>query len=104
MSYIYNNVEVVRILDGDTIDVLIDVGFRFKTIQRLRLLNYDAPERRQPGYEEARDKLQQLLAAGPITLQTMKNDSFGRWLSYISVDSADVNATMAAWLKEASFQ
>ena len=33
MSYIYKHVEVVRILDGDTIDVLIDVGFRFKTIQ-----------------------------------------------------------------------
>ena len=104
MSYIYNNVEVVRVVNGDTVDAQIDLGFGIKTDQRLQLLDCNAPEEGQPGYEEARDKLQQLLAAGPITLQTTKMDGFRRWLSYLSVDSADVNATLAEWLKEASSQ
>ena len=104
MSYIYKHVEVVRVVNGDTVHAQIDLGFGIKTDQRLQLLDCNAPEEGQPGYEEARDKLQQLLAAGPITLQTTKMDGFRRWLSYLSVDSADVNATMAAWLKEASFQ
>ena len=38
--------EIVKVVDGDTIDVLVDLGFRITTHQRLRLKNIDTPELR----------------------------------------------------------
>ena len=33
-----------RVVDGDTVDLIIDVGFRMTTNQRIRLAHIDAPE------------------------------------------------------------
>lgn len=33
-----------RVVDGDTIDMVIDLGFRMTTEQRIRLKNVDTPE------------------------------------------------------------
>lgn len=98
--FTYNHVKVERVIDGDTIDVLIDVGFRFSTRQRLRLLDYDSPERGQPGFHEATNMLSDLLSAseGLITITTTKQDSFGRWLSRVNCAGLDINESMRKWL------
>jgi micrococcal nuclease len=76
-----------RIVDGDTIDVLLDLGFKVFTHQRLRLLAIDTPERGQLGYLEATHELAELLApAGrqqPLIVHTIKRDGFGRWLATV---------------------
>ena len=36
--------KVERIVDGDTIDVVIDLGFKITTFQRIRLANINTPE------------------------------------------------------------
>lgn len=36
--------EVVRIVDGDTIDVVIDLGFKITTNQRIRFARINTPE------------------------------------------------------------
>lgn len=43
------------VVDGDTIDVMIDFGFDIWGDRRLRLLNVDTPERGQENYTEATD-------------------------------------------------
>lgn len=44
-AYIYR-CRVDRVVDGDTLDLAIDVGFRVHTIQRVRLAGVDTPETR----------------------------------------------------------
>lgn len=46
---------LVRVLDGDTVDVLVDRGFEDQTTMTIRLQAVHAPERSQPGGLETRD-------------------------------------------------
>jgi micrococcal nuclease len=84
-----------RIVDGDTIDVLLDLGFKVFTHQRLRLLAIDTPERGQPGYLEATHELAELLAPDgrqqPLIVHTIKRDGFGRWLADVWVEGSDTS-------------
>ena len=41
--YLYSG-EVTRVVDGDTIDVAVDLGFKIVLNERFRLANIDAPE------------------------------------------------------------
>lgn len=82
MSYDYKVVEVIRVVDGDTLDVVIDVGFRMTTAQRIRLAGIDTPERGQPGWAEATELVRAWCRdrAGWLRITTTKADSFGRYL------------------------
>lgn len=73
---------VDRVVDGDTVDVLVDVGFRLTAVQRFRVLGVDTPERGQPGFREAGEfTLAWLVTHGPaLRVRSQKADSFGRWL------------------------
>ena len=44
--------EIVKVLDGDTIDVLIDLGFELFKKERLRVAGVDTPEKRTKDLEE----------------------------------------------------
>ena len=48
---------VYNVVDGDTIDVVVDLGFKITTKQRLRLNGIDTPEKGQPGFNEAKEWL-----------------------------------------------
>lgn len=76
--------EVVRVVDGDTFEARIDVGFKIKVESSMRILGMNASERKgstKEAGEVAKDALTRLLAAGPIRLRTEKPDSFGRALA-----------------------
>ena len=82
------NFKLVRVVDGDTVDVDIDLGFgTWLRKQRIRLQGIDAPESRTRDLEEkkfgllAKEKLQTLLATARV-LRTFKDDrgKFGRIL------------------------
>lgn len=51
-EYIYRVSSLERVVDGDTIDVTIDLGFDVCTRQRVRLLGIDTPESRTSDPEE----------------------------------------------------
>jgi micrococcal nuclease len=51
-SFVYKVLSVDHVVDGDTIDVLIDLGFDILTKQRIRLLGIDTPESRTSNLEE----------------------------------------------------
>ena len=44
--YEYSVKEVVNVVDGDTIDIVIDLGFDLTKKERVRLAGIDAPESR----------------------------------------------------------
>lgn len=82
--------KIRRVIDGDTIDLVIDLGFRITTVQRIRLIDVDTPERGHPDWAAATAYTQEwvMLAAGappanvewPFVIETKKGDAFGRWL------------------------
>jgi len=88
--------KLIRCVDGDTADFLVDLGFKvFKEI-RTRFLGVDTPERGHADFNIAKNKLQLLLENQKdeedwIVIKTGKTGKYGRWL----VDIQNVNITMA---------
>ena len=53
--------KIVRIIDGDTVDLIIDLGFNIKIKIRGRLEGVDTPERGHPDWSHATDVCKDLL-------------------------------------------
>lgn len=79
--YRYRVAQVVRVIDGDSLQLRLDLGLYLTTELRFRVLGVDTPERGEPGWAEATAFTTAWLdASGPLTAATAKADSFGRWL------------------------
>ena len=50
--YNFRVVEINRVVDGDTIDVTIDLGFDLSKKERVRVAGVDTPEKRTRNLEE----------------------------------------------------
>lgn len=87
---------LLKVVDGDTIDVVIDVGFYHFTQQRLRFRGVNTPERGQPGYAEARDYVQKRMTEEPWFLITHKADKYGRFLCDVKFTSGTLNDELIA--------
>jgi micrococcal nuclease len=91
---------VTEVVDGDTIDAAIDLGFRVRYDVRVRLAGIDAPEVRAKGPEgeAARDWLRARLPVGtPVVLVTDKpSDKYGRYLAWVFEGLDNVNAEIVA--------
>lgn len=76
---------VLRHVDGDTLDLSVDVGFHITVADRFRLYGVDTPERGQPGYHEATAHNERVAPAGStVTVHTLKaGDKYGRWLAVL---------------------
>tara|TARA_R100001224_G_scaffold112051_1_gene93566 strand:- start:527 stop:895 length:369 start_codon:yes stop_codon:yes gene_type:complete len=93
----YNyKIRPVKIIDGDTIDAEIDLGFDIKTKKRIRFAGINTPESRTRDLEEkakglaAKDRVKQLLnGCDNITLQSHGLGKFGRCLGEIFIDKID---------------
>lgn len=101
-SYRINKVE--KIIDGDTIDVVIDLGFDILYKSRVRLFGIDTPESRTRDKEEKvrgliskeylKDKIKH---AKKITIRTHKGEEtgkFGRILGEVFCDGVNINKAM----------
>jgi endonuclease YncB( thermonuclease family) len=71
---------VWRVVDGDTVDVLLDLDvFDQWLMRRFRLLGCNARESRMPGGREAKANLELLLPHGePVTVTSVQVDKYGR--------------------------
>lgn len=80
---------VLRVVDGDTLDMSVDLGFRVYQQMRLRLLGVDTPERGQPGYAEAMRFVEDWVwkAGVYVLVETRKDkaDKYGRYLAVVRV-------------------
>ena len=79
-------VEVLRVVDGDTVDVDIDLGFStWLKKQRIRLYGIDTPESRTSDVKEkffgqrAKAFLTKWVTAGDVTLRTKTYDAKGKF-------------------------
>ena len=80
MSYVYRQVICLRVIDGDTVELEIDMGNRIKWRNNFRLYGIDTPERNTPDYLSAKRYLEDLLMNRLSYVETHKPDKFGRWL------------------------
>ena len=79
----YYNCTLVRVIDGDTIDVDIDLGFNIILAKRrIRLMGIDTPESRTRNLEEktlglkAKDRLKELCGE-KLQLLSQGTDKYG---------------------------
>lgn len=94
--YEYYVREVKKIVDGDTIDVVIDLGFSILFESRVRLAGIDTPESRTTdkrekalGLESKKYLETRLKSAKRVVIKTEKLDSsekYGRILGWIYLD------------------
>ena len=104
--YEYYVKKVENVVDGDTIDVLIDLGFDILFASRVRLAGIDTPESRTVDKEEkirgnlSKKKLAEKLPIGSyVTIETQKSDNnddkFGRILAiFVLEDGTSLNQWM----------
>mgnify|MGYP003645735335 CR=1 FL=1 len=94
--FVYN-ATLERIVDGDTIDVTLDLGFNVKLHnQRCRLAGIDTPESRTKNLEEkalglkAKERLKEL-CIGSFKIQSLGTGKYGRILAIpYTEDNQDV--------------
>ena len=104
--YQYYVRKVENVVDGDTIDVLIDLGFDILFSSRVRLAGIDTPESRTKDLKEkalgleSKEYLKKYLKdAKSVVIKTEKRDSsekYGRILGwvYINGDTVSLNDMM----------
>ena len=96
--------KVTRVVDGDTVDVILDLGFSILHKCRVRLYGIDTPESRTRNKDEKiRGKLASAFLTDAIkkgkkvTLRSKLKDSkgkYGRVLGEIVVDEININQSM----------
>ncbi len=102
--YTYFVKSVDRIVDGDTIDISIDLGFDLTKKERVRLAGIDTPEKRtknlkekEMGYQATEFLEMHLMEASKLTVRTEKDGKFGRmlgWLYKSEEDTMSINQIM----------
>ena len=110
--YNFRVTEVARVVDGDTIDVVIDLGFDLYKKERVRIAGVDTPEKRTRDLEEKKlgidatnwlkDKLDSAISGeDDLVIRTELDGGFGKygrllgWL-YIGDETVSINEKMIA--------
>ena len=89
------NAKLDRVVDGDTVDAFVDLGFDTWKKVRIRMHGMNAPESRTRNLEEkakgiaAKVRLEELLESGRFILQSMGVGKFGRCLGIIYVNDSN---------------
>jgi micrococcal nuclease len=101
--YQYKVKKVKRIIDGDTIDLDIDLGFGITLTHKVRLKDINAAETRTLNVEEKTKGLaakewlkKELSREGEWIIETTKDDKYGRILGtlYLVGDPVTINERM----------
>lgn len=89
---------VLRVVDGDTIDCNVDVGFHISITMRFRLAGINAPEMKTPNGPKAKARLMELMPVGYIlSVDTNKDrkEKYGRYLgTFWNEDGVTINSIM----------
>ena len=103
--YEYRVKKVLKVVDGDTIDVDIDLGFDISFTSRVRLAGIDTPESRTKDKDEkvlgleVKDRLKHLIStANTVVIRTEKMNSsekYGRILGWLFLDGAEKSVNEA---------
>ena len=88
------NAKVIDVYDGDTITVVVDLGFHTNVKLKIRLHGINTPELKGESRAEglkARDRVIGLILGKDIILKTHKDkqEKYGRWLGEIFLPEQD---------------
>ena len=96
--------EVTRVVDGDTVDAFVDLGFDMHSKQRVRLYGINTPECRTRDKEEkkaglaAKARLKEMLSENKnrcvIKTRLDKKGKYGRVLGVLYVNECDLNTKL----------
>ena len=96
--------EVTRVVDGDTVDAFVDLGFDMHSKQRVRLYGINTPECRTRDKVEkkaglaAKARLKEMLKENKnkcvIKTRLDKKGKFGRVLGVLYVNDKDLNKSL----------
>ena len=100
--YEYAVKEKTKVIDGDTVDVVIDLGFDLSKKERVRLAGIDTPESRTRDAEEkvfgleAKAYLTERLEGSEgLIVKTEKDGKYGRMLGWLfDDDNRSINRDM----------
>lgn len=90
---------ITNVVDGDTFDMDIDLGFHIHIHERVRLLGVDTPEKfgeeKELGlivkqYAESKFLNKEVIIKSEKADVAATTDSFGRWLARVTVDGEDM--------------
>ena len=108
--YQYRVVSVDKVVDGDTVDVTLDLGFKLYHKVRVRLSDYDAPETYRPKSSvefEAGTKVKNFLkdlmfkVGSQFYLKSVKEEIYNRWGGYfVDQNGVVVNDQVIIYMKE----
>ena len=103
-DFSYRINKVTKVIDGDTIDVIIDMGFDILYKSRVRLFGIDTHESRTRNLEEKKRGLiskkfltDKIKSAKKLTIKTHKGSEtgkFGRILGEVFADGVNLNLQM----------
>ena len=85
--------KVTKIIDGDSF--LTD-----KRKNPVRLSDVDAPEKRQPGYQNAKKCLEKLILNQEVSIETVDRDKYRRSVAKVKVGNKYVNKAMQGHRKK----
>jgi micrococcal nuclease len=97
-TYIRNG-EIIRVLDGDTIEVKVDLGCDISISMMCRLAGINAPEHDTPEGVKAKLWLQAALpATQPVVIQTTKDkkEKYGRYLATVYLKDTNINEKLVS--------
>ncbi len=83
--------QVLRVLDGDSLEAIID-GIETE----VRLQGINAPERDECLGGESKERLEEVLASGPVQIAGVEFDQFDRLLGIVTAGGVPVNVTQVA--------
>jgi micrococcal nuclease len=102
-DFSYRISQVTKVIDGDTCDVIIDLGFDILHKCRVRLFGIDTPESRTRDLDEkkrgllSKEYLKEKLKSKNLTVKTYKGEEtgkFGRVLGDLYADGVSINQSM----------
>lgn len=90
--------DVTNVVDGDTVDATIDMGFSIHHKTRLRVARINAPETRTKDLEEkerglaCKARVQELITgAVEILVKTTEKGKYGRWIAEVYIDGKNLS-------------
>lgn len=89
--YFYE-MQILRVVDGDTFDVRVDLGFAITTWQRIRLMHVNTPEIR--GVERlsglaVKEYVKTLIEGKTLLAETFKQGKYGRYLADFKLENGE---------------
>ena len=99
--YEYAVKQIVKVVDADTVDIIIDLGFDLSKKERVRLAGIDTPESRTRDLEEKKLGLEakeflerRLMECAKLIVKTEKDGKYGRMLGWFYCSQININTEM----------